>query len=95
MCCLSGGRVYINDYWRNCPFKVIPDYRADENNYTITDLEVDSPSARLSVYLSFLRMRCTQLQCTAHGSLVGDLDFERLALLLSSFRQGKLVGVRV
>ena len=39
------GQEYINVYWRKCPFKVIPQYRADVNNHTRTNLEVASRSA--------------------------------------------------
>jgi hypothetical protein len=49
--------VYINYYRCNCPFKVIPDYMADEKSYSITNLGVASPSARFAIYLSLLRRR--------------------------------------
>jgi hypothetical protein len=76
------GRVYINNnYCCNCPFKVIPDYMADEKN-SVTDLRVAPPSARFAGYLSLL-WRYTQLQYIAHQSLGGNSNFERLALPLS------------
>jgi hypothetical protein len=48
------GQEYINVYWRKCPFKVIPHYRADVNNHTRTNLEVVSRNTGFAVNLSKL-----------------------------------------
>ena len=69
----------VNDYRRNYPFKIIPDSRVDDN---MTGSEVASPSARFSVYLSLLQRGWTRMQSTAHWSLVGCSDFERVVTVV-------------